>query len=183
MSLSPLQPPPADPEIARRLLATTAFEVPPLAVLQEVVPWTLHEAKMAVHRFSGQVEVITFTLVPEWLRPEEERILRTSGAGWHRPAALPPAVLEAARHELERWRRQRGLEPRSASVVARAEHGYRMRFRTESEELCLDLAVSPPRIVREERTPVARAEHALVGAVRRLGRASWTLIAGGAASS
>lgn len=175
MGLSLLTPPPADPTIARRLLATTAFTPPERAVLGAVVPWTLVELKVAVYH-GHETEVVPVQQVPAGLEPHVERILRSSRARWFRPAELPPSLAEAVGHELDRWRQRRKLAIRGASALVRAEHGYRMTFRTETEQVTIELALAPPRIVHEERCPVLKPRPSWLGRLR-------TLIAGGAEPS
>lgn len=174
MALSLLAPPPADPSIARRLLDTTAFRVPERAVLGAVVPWTLFELKLAVHLSQG-TQVIPIMLVPPMLEADTELVIRSSRAPWFRPAELPEHLLEPVQRELDTFRARRG-PIRNASVLVRAEHGYRMIFRTPEEILTLELALSPPRIVFDERCPVLKPRRSLFGALR-------TLIGGGAAPS
>jgi len=166
MALSLLAPPPADPAIARRLLDTTAFTVPERAVLGAVVPWTLFELKLAVHH-GPHTEVIPLQLVPPVLAADPERVVRSSRAPWSRPAELPTHLLDPVQRELEAFRARRGAI-RNASVLVRAEHGYRMTFRTSEEVLTLELALSPPRIVHEERCPVLKPQRTLFGWCRSL---------------
>lgn len=175
MGLRLLAPPPADPAIASRLLATTAFVAPERAVLASLVPWTLFELKIAVHHGSD-TDVVPLQLIPPGLAPHAERIIRSSRAPWFRPDELPPALLDSVRGELEGWRSRRRRAIRNASVLVRAEHGYRMTFRTETEQLTIELALAPPRIAHEERTPVLKPKPSLVARLR-------TFIAGGAAPS
>jgi len=167
MGLSLLAPPPADPSIARRLLATTAYAPPPRAVLASLVPWTLFELKIAVHH-GCDTDVVPLQLIPPGLAPHAERVIRSSRAPWFRPDELPPALLDSVRGELEGWQSRRRRSIRNASVLVRAEHGYRMTFRTEDELVTIELALAPPRIVDEQRCPVLRPRRTLLGALRTL---------------
>lgn len=175
MGLDLLSPPPADPTIARRLLATTAYRPPERAVLASVVPWTLVEVKIAVHH-GKETDVVPLLVVPPGLEPHVERVVRSSRATWTRPHALSAPMTERIQGALEQWRARRRRAIRSASALVRAEHGYRMTFRTEAEAVTIELALAPPRIVHEERCPVLRPRPSLIGRLR-------TLIAGGAAPS
>jgi hypothetical protein len=74
-----------------------------------------------------------------------------------------------------RGRARRGAI-RNASVLVRAEHGYRMIFRTTEEVVTVELALSPPRIVHEERCPVLPPQRTVLGWFR-------TLFSGGAGPS
>ena len=175
MGLSLLAPPPADPTIARRLLATTAFVPPERAVLRGVVPWTLLELKIAVHH-GDQTDVVPLQVVPPGLETHTERILRSSRARWFRPHELPPALATEVQRELDGWRSRHRRSIRSASALVRAEHGYRMTFRTAEEAVTIELALAPPRIVHEERCPILKPRRSVLGSLR-------TLFSGGAAPS
>ncbi len=176
MALSLLAPPPADPSIARRLLDTTAFQPPERGVLAAVVPWTLYELKLAVHH-GRETDVVPLQLLPPGLLADPERVIRSSRARWSRPDELPEPLLGRVRRELAGWRaRRRDRTIRNASVLVRAEHGYRMTFRTQEELVTVELALSPPRIVHEERCPVLKPQRTLFGALR-------TLFSGGAGPS
>jgi len=175
MGLSLLAPPPADPAIARRLLATTAYTPPERAVLAALVPWTLFELKIAVHH-GTDTDVVPLQLIPPGLAPHAERVIRSSRAPWFRPDELPPALLDSVRGELDGWRCRRRRPIRNASVLVRAEHGYRMTFRTPTEQVTIELALAPPRIAHEERCPVLEPKRTLLGSLR-------TLFSGGAAPS
>ena len=110
-----------------------------------------------------------------------KRSVRTSArsssrAPWVRPDELPPALLDSVRGELDGWRCRRRRPIRNASVLVRAEHGYRMTFRTPTEQVTIELALAPPRIAHEERCPILEPKRTLLGSLR-------TLFNGGAAPS
>ncbi|MAQ13340.1 MAG: hypothetical protein CMN30_00870 [Sandaracinus sp.] len=179
MPLIPLQPPPADPVIARRLLDTTVYVPPPRSALDPVEPWTVFEVRVAVH--AANPDVLRFALTPPALRDQEERILRTSGAPWERPSELPSAILAAVRLRLTDWERRTGSGYDGAHVLVRAEHGYRLTFRTSVEQHVVELAVTPPRIIDERIVSIPR--RSMLDVVRDVGRRSITRIAGGEPSS
>ena len=155
-SVSAHAPPPADFEVARRLLSATAFVAPEMAVLGPLVPWAAHEARLSVHVSAEDVETIPFRLVPPHLASAVDRLFRSSWAAWRRSDPLPEEILAEANRHLELWRRRRMVPVKSASVLVRTEHGYRFRFHTNEHDLDVDVAASPPRIIREVQIPIER---------------------------
>ena len=175
MRLEPLQSPPADPALARRLLATTAFEPPDRAVLDPVEPWTLYEARVAIHALRG--DALRFSLTPPHLRDLESLVLRTSSARWERPMVLPPALLDATHARLAEWEARTGRPHGGAHLLVRAEHGYRMVFRASEQVVTVDLAVTPPRVVRSS-SRIVPSRPSWVDVVRSAGRRSLDRLGG-----
>ena len=71
--------------------------------------------------------------------------------------------------------------PTRAHVLVRAEHGYRLTFRTSVEQHVIELAVTPRRVIDERIVPIPR--RSMLDVVRDVGRRSITRIAGGEPSS